>query len=730
MSQVGGRVACRGRRVVRRALSVAVAAALIVASVPSAAQQPPELPPDEVRKADQLREDLRRMTSLARDRVFPALVNISVITVRYFGGKEQKGRAVGSGTIISEDGYVLTNYHVAQNGRKFRVTLADKQEVTAELVGEDPLCDLAVLKLDLDELKDKSMPLPVARFGDSDELVIGDTVMAMGSPWALSRSVSMGIVSNTERILATRDDDTGELQFDENQRTGLFNRWIQHDAAINPGNSGGPLVNLKGEIVGVNTRGMIIGGDMGFAIPSNIAKSVAAALIEHGEVPRSSFGLTLKPVKRMGRERGVLINSIDREGPAAAAGLHAGDVILAIDGEPVTALHGEQVPPILKRLADFPIGAEVKIRYERDGQELETTLTTVKLKRDAGEEAAFRGWGLTAQDITEKMARDRRLASTLGVLVTGVRPGSSAQLAEPPLADGDVIRRLDGRPVENLDQFVEQYNRIMDAEALPEYLVVEFERLGKNHVTLLKPKPDEDEPPPRELPKAWVGVAVQPVVQKLAEQLGHPDQIGFRITRVYPGTKAAGTELRVGDLITHLDGEPLRPVGMQDADLFHRLVRRLDIDGQVTLTVFRPGEAESQGESLQISVPLERTRIQPSEAPTDRNRTFELFVREVTFFDRDENRWDADTSGVIVVQLEPAGWAGLGGLRARDLIQRIGDTPIRDLADYRRVMKRIEEEQPERIEFVVLRGVRTHFQYIEPDWSPTVGDAESGEKEE
>ena len=226
------------------------------------AQQTPELPPDEVEKAEALRRDMRHMMSLARDQVFPALVNIEVITVRYWGGKERKGQAVGSGTIISPEGHVLTNFHVAENGKKFKCTLADKQEISAELVGDDPLTDLAVLKLNLAELKDQRMPLPHARFGDSDELEIGDTVMAMGSPWALSRSVTRGSVSNTERILAGDDDEAGEMYFDQDQRTGIFNRWIQHDAPINPGNSGGPLVNLKGEVVGVNARGGLLGGDM------------------------------------------------------------------------------------------------------------------------------------------------------------------------------------------------------------------------------------------------------------------------------------------------------------------------------------------------------------------------------------------------------------------------------------------------------------------------------------
>ena len=674
--------------------------------------------PVNVEKADRLRQDLKEMVSLARDRVFPALVNIKVITVRYWGGKEHKGQAIGSGTIISPEGHVLTNFHVARNGKKFKCTLADKQEIPAQLVGEDPLTDLAVLRLDLSELRGPDAALPVATFGDSDELETGDTVMAMGSPWALSRSVTLGIVSNTERVLAATDDDVGEMRFDEDQRTGIFNRWIQHDAAINPGNSGGPLVNLKGELVGVNARGTLFGGDMGFAIPSNIARTVAAKLIKHKEVLRSWFGLSLKPIKKSGFREGVLINSIVHGGPADKAGLQAGDMILQIDGTPLTVWFPEEVPPLLKRLADYPIGSTVVIMYQRGGQTGEANVVSEKLMRDRGDEAAFRAWGLVAVEITDKMARGRRLDGTDGVLVDSVRTGNPAQLAEPALGSGDVIRAINGEPIKDLAALIARYEQIMDAEELPEYLLIEFDRRGKNHLTLLKPKPDKDVDPPREVGKAWIGVAVQPVVRKLAEQLGRADALGFRITRVYPRTLAGESGLQVGDIIIALNDEPLRPRGMQDAGLFHRRVRRLDIDDAATLTVLRDGRDQ------RMTVKLERTKRTPQEARRDSNRDFELTVREVTFFDRDENRWDESIKGVIVDRIERAGWAQLGGVRVHDLIQRIDDYDIHNLKDYRTAMEKITERRRERVVFVVLRGPRTRFQYIEPDWSPGAGNAE------
>lgn len=654
------------------------------------------------------RGDLGRVIKRARDQVFPALVNIKVITVNYWGGKEQKGAGVGSGTIISPQGHVLTNYHVVRNGRKFVCTLADKHEVTAELTGEDPLTDLAVLKLDASELADLQ-PLLVARFGDSDLLEVGDTVMAMGSPLALSRSVTLGIVSNTERILAGGDD----LYFDRDQRTGIFNRWIQHDASISPGNSGGPLVNLDGAVVGVNARGTFVGGDMGFAIPSNVARRVSEELIAHGEVRRSWVGMSFKPIKKTGLNEGVLLNSVVEGGPADRAGLEAGDVVLEIDREPVTVWFPEEVPPLLKRLAEYPVGSSVSITYQRDGQRSTVELVMEVLKKDRGDEAAFRAWGLVAMDITDRMARQRRLDDARGVLVGSVASGRPAQLAEPPLSGGDVILAIAGEPTDDLAAFVERYAAIMEAEDTPEYLLIEFDRGGRNHVTLLKPKPDKDVEPPREVPKAWIGTAVQPVMAKLANYLGHPRNVGFRITRVYPGTLADHqADLKVGDVILALNGDSIRPRGMQDSGLFHRRVRRLEIGEIASLTILRDG-AERE-----VPVRLERTRITPQEARRERNRDFELTVREVTFFDRDGRRWDDETHGVLVASVESAGWAGLAGTFPGDLIQRIDEQKIRDLDDFRAAMEQIAEREPPRVVFVVLRGVRTYFLFLEPEWSP------------
>jgi len=660
--------------------------------------------------AVQLRQDLREIVASARDRVFPALVHIHVVSVNYWNGKEHKSRAVGSGTIISDEGYILTNYHVTCKGRKFTCTLADKQELPAELVGEDPLTDLAVLKLDLSKLNDPNKSVAVAKFGDSSELQTGDYVIAMGSPFALSRSVTLGIVSNTERVFTDASGmDAEDMEIEEGQRTGLFTRWIQHDALINPGNSGGPLVNLEGRIVGINELG---GASMGFAIPSNLAQKVAETLIEHGEVPRSWFGVSLKQIKKTGLTEGVLVNSVIEESPADKAGIKAGDVILKIDGEPLTVRFAEQAPALLNRLASLSIGSKVTLTYARNGSTHTTTLTTSKLLKDRGKERAFRAWGLTGIEITEHMARNMHLDNTEGVCVSSIRDGGPAQLAEPPIPPHVVIRSIDDEPIRTLDDLIALYDRVMDTDPLPEYLIVEFDREGKNQITLLKTKPDEDEDPPREVRKAWIGIATQPVLKKLAKKLGDPKACGYRITRVYPKTLAAQSELKVGDIIIALNERKTTPRGMQDTALLARMVRRLDIDATATLTLLRDGKEQK------VEVKLEPTRINPAEALRERNRDFELAVREVTFFDRDKQRWDEDVTGVLVDHVEPAGWAGLGGVRYNDLIQKVDQTEITDLDTFRKAMRVLTKDQPERVVFVVLRGSRTRYLYIEPDWKP------------
>jgi serine protease Do len=690
-------------------------------------------------KPEELRDEMRAMVQSARDKVFPALVNISVVTTSFEGGEESKGGSTGSGTIISKQGHVLTNQHVVNDGKKFKITLADRTVVPAKLVGEDPLTDLAILQIDLNELP-KGTELAVAEFGDSDLLAIGDTVMAMGSPFALSRSVTLGIVSNTERVFTSgfMREEVEEMQGDAGT-TGTFTRWIQHDAAINPGNSGGPLVNLEGKIVGVNTLG---GSNMGFASPGNLARQVADAIVKDGEVIRSWIGVSFKNIRDTGYDDGVLVNAVIEGSPAYEAGLRAGDRIVEIDGKPITIRFVEEVPPLVKSFADLPVGSQIKVAYVRAGERKDATITTKKLLRERGDRAALRLWGVTIAEITEKLAEVLHLTSRDGVFVTGVKGGSPGELAEPNIQGGDIITSIGGKPIKTVHDAIAAYKAIMspdeskdlsatDAAAkIPEFLLIEFDRRGKSQATLIKPRPDKKEDPPRELAKAWLGVATQPVLRDLAREMGHEGQTGHRITRIYPGTLAEKSGLKIGDVIIGIDTDKLSVKGMQDAGALQRKIRTMKVDGDVTVKVLRHA-SDGKAAPEEIKVTLERTRLSPEEARRDSNKDFELTVRELTFFDRDDNRWEESVQGVIVAGAEQLGWAGASGIRSGDLIQRISvpsdatgtekwSETITELDGYRKVMERLAKEQPSRVIMGILRDNRAMYRYLEPEWKPTV----------
>jgi serine protease Do len=660
---------------------------------------------------------MRALTAAARDKVFPALVNIRVVTVSYYGGQENKGGGNGSGTIVSPDGYVVTNAHVTSDGRKFFCTLADKQEISATLVGEDPATDLAVLKLNLGELK-PGTSLAVASWGNSDQLQVGDSVLAMGSPFSLSRSVTLGIVSNTSRVFTSGfgSEELDEMELDYGQSTGSFTRWIQHDALINPGNSGGPLVNMQGEIIGVNTRG---GSGMGFASPASLAREIAAELIAKGSITRSNVGLSFKAISKTGIKEGVLVNSVSKDGPAAKAGVQAGDVIIALDKQPVNVRFAEEIPPLLKQIAAAPVGSTLNFTVRRGEQTLDLPVVTDKQLREIGDETLLRGWGLSIAEITETIARNRRLDSREGVLITGSRSGSPTDLAEPKLQGGDILREIDGKPVKTFKDAVDLYRGIMNVDSpdkIPEFVMLRVDRRGEDQVTLIKPRPQKKEDEAPELPKAWIGVETQPVFRDLAKRLSADGTPGFRVTRVYPGTVASSAGVQPGDIITGINEEKLAPRGTQDAGQLQRAVRKFKTDDKAVIKVVRAGQP------LTLSATMEKTRLTAAEAKRDENKDFELSVREITFFDRVEDRWDDSIKGVIVTNVEQVGWAGLAGVYSGDLIQSIAGETITNVDDFRRVMERLAKEQPARVVFVVLRYNRTSFLFAEPEWKPKTKD--------
>jgi serine protease Do len=375
--------------------------------------------------------------------VKPAVVNVSTRGAREGRGEdllpELPGRAprrsvrgLGSGFVINADGYVVTNYHVVAGASEIRVRFADGREVPGKVVGGDAKTDLALLKVE-------GTGLPVIPLGDSSRLEVGEPVMAVGNPFGLEQTVTTGIVSATGRSIGA----------------GPYDDFIQTDASINPGNSGGPLVNARGEVIGVNTAIASGGGGsvgIGFAIPTNLAKPIVAQLAETGRVTRAWLGVSIQPLTSelatsfgLPDTAGALVGSVMENSPAARVGLKQGDVITKYDGRPVA--RSTDLP---RAVAETPVGREVPIEVMRDGKRLALTVKVAQLEEEpdrrasAAEPSATR-LGIAARPVPPELARSRNLPEGRGVLVERVEDGSKAQVAG--VAAGDVIVEVNRTPV-------------------------------------------------------------------------------------------------------------------------------------------------------------------------------------------------------------------------------------------------------------------------------------------
>lgn len=358
-------------------------------------------------------------------KVYPALVLIHVLEFTHTQGHERKALAAGSGAIISADGYVVTNHHVAGKAASIRVTLSSKEELDGTLVGTDALADIAIIKLDLSSRPKDAPPLPVAGWGKSDVLKVGDPVLAMGCPRALSQSVTKGIVANKNMMMPHL---FGESFMLDGEDVGSLVQWIGHDAMIQPGNSGGPLVNLEGEIIGINEIGI---GTMSGAIPSEIAEQVARELIAHGKIRRTWIGAEFQPLLRENASLpspsaiGVLVGGVVPGSPAELGGLKPGDLVVSLDGTPVQVRLREEMPAFNRLLLGKAVGSEIALKVKRNGQDVSLTIKS-ELRDDAeGKEVESKEWGVTAREITTPVAKELQ-RDKQGVLVGSIARAARA----------------------------------------------------------------------------------------------------------------------------------------------------------------------------------------------------------------------------------------------------------------------------------------------------------------
>ncbi len=359
---------------------------------------------------------------------------------RFFGQTphDYKQHGLGSGVIVSPDGYIMTNNHVVGGAEEIHVTLMDKREFTAKVIGKDAKTDLALIKI---ESKD---PLPVAELGNSDNMDVGDWVVAIGNPFGFTLTTTAGIISAKGRMLGGNYDD-----------------FIQTDASINPGNSGGPLFNTQGQVIGINTAIYSRTGTnagIGFAIPVNLAKHVMDQLKAHGRVVRGWLGVEIQEVTPdlaqsfgLAKPEGALVASIEKDGPAAKSGLERGDVVLKFNGKEV---HDEHELPVL--VADTPINKTVDVEVVRNGKHKTLQVTVGELKeaqvQTAKAEEPGTNWGMQVGDITAEIARQFHLQADKGVVVRHVAPDSPA--ADAGIQAGDLILEVDHDKVSSVSDFL------------------------------------------------------------------------------------------------------------------------------------------------------------------------------------------------------------------------------------------------------------------------------------
>lgn len=402
-------------------------------------------------------EEIQDVFSDIVERVQPAVVNVSPSSTGVAapaprphqrpGQKPPEAPGSGSGVIIDKEGHIITNNHVVGDAREVEIRLSDKRRFVGKVVGRDPDTDLAVIKIDSDG------NLPFAPLGDSSKVKVGQYVVAVGNPYGLDRTVTVGIISALGR---------------ENVNLSRYEDFIQTDASINPGNSGGPLVNIRGEIIGINTAIINFAQGIGFAIPSSMVQTITSQLIEKGKVVRGWLGvgiqaLTPELAKTFGVKEGegVVINEVFQGDPSDKAGLSPGDIIVKVNGSAVST------PSTLSRMiAGLSPGMEAEIEVVRDGKK---KVITVKLA-ERKEEASFASvppppeevLGFSVQDLTPDLAEKFKLKEEKGVLITRVEPGSPAE-AEG-LREGDLLKEVNREKVTGAEEFNRVVKTIKEGE--------------------------------------------------------------------------------------------------------------------------------------------------------------------------------------------------------------------------------------------------------------------------
>jgi serine protease Do len=413
-------------------------------------------------------EDLPTMIHHAQEHVFPSLVYVKPIRQYVASGERRLQQVFGSGVIISPDGYVVTNSHVANEATEIKCVLFDSELLPARLVGLDQDTDLALIQI---QLPAGHSPLPVCEFTDSDMIQPGQFVLALGSPFGFTRSISLGIISSPRRYLDVAP----------------YNLWIQTDAAINPGNSGGPLVDARGRIVGITTLRVSRGENIGFAIPSNTVRRVIAQLQAKGKVERSYSGIELEPLKDFLRDvitpgdEGVLVGGVQADSPAASAGLQAGDLILSLNGLPLHGTFQEDIPEVRDSFASRPADTPAKLQVRRGEETIGVSFSPVLKQALASEGLELPMWNCSVQEISKFRTPNLAYFVARGVYVLGALGNARASGLRP----GDVILSIDHAPIATPADIQESYRRLSRLDPGRRTALVEVLRSGYRQFVVL-----------------------------------------------------------------------------------------------------------------------------------------------------------------------------------------------------------------------------------------------------
>ena len=632
-------------------------------------------------------------------RIFPSIVRIEAIRLRPSDGRLTKQWSGGSGVVVTAQGHVVTNCHVTEDGDFFRCYLFDGSHVEAKLVGQDALTDLAVLQLDLTQRPKGAAPVPVAKFGDSSKLTVGEEVFALGSPGFLSQSVTRGIVSNPSLVLP--EQTVGRMML-RGEDVGQFVRWVLHDARIFGGNSGGPLVNARGEIVGINEIGVV---SLSGAIPSTLAQAVTEQLIAHGRVTRGWSGLTVQPrLEADGETLGVVVGDVADGSPAAQAGLRPGDVILACDGQAIEGAEEKAVSHFVRLESSQLPGRDLALDYKRAGQRATAKVKLLPREPARSDDTELGTWGLVVRDLTAKIVRNERLPDARGVWLENIRPAGPAGQAEPVLRREDVLVAVEGQPVGSVADLKAVTEKLMaDAPKGTRTVLAAVRRDGAVLNAVVELRRREERNPPTQARKAWLGIASQPLTPKLSARLGVKADGGARVTRVYPATKAEAGGLRVGDVILALDGTAVPARRQEDTDVLARQIRQYRSGTEAVLDVWRDGAVQK------LKVVLEEQPAPTAEMAWWQDELLEFSARDIAFDDRVKLQLGVGAKGALVESAVPAGWAALAGLRADDVIEQANGAAVNSLDDLKRAREALASSGKSWLVLLVRRRGQTQF---------------------